>query len=234
MPTRFYIPATAEAVSGFTPAVDAGWEYSASLSRRNVSRTSSIADAMATLSVTDPDDDTSDRDYVLLQSISLELTAGQTITGGQAIKAQFRVSETDLGNNLFLALGIRVIAANGSTVQKTVLAVTRDNVEAATTLTNRQFSATSDATNYTTVAGDRLVFEIGMGGDPTSSRNHSFTIRFGDAAGSDLAEDDTSTTDNNPWVQLNDTLTFGASGSPGALVDGGLVKSKLVTGRLVV
>ena len=68
--------------------------------------------------------------------------------------------------------------------------------------------ATSAATNYTTVAGDYLVLEVGVGGDPAVGFNHESGMRFGDAAASDLPEDNTDTTDLNPWVQLTDTLTF--------------------------
>lgn len=109
---------------------------------------------------------------------------------------------------MFLAIGIRVIADNGSTVRKVVLDVTRDDVEMATTLTNRQFTATSATGNYVTQRGDRLVIEVGAGGDPTGSNPHDFTLRLGDSAASDLPENDTATTDDNPWIELTDTLTF--------------------------
>jgi hypothetical protein len=173
-----------------------------------VTRTVSIADAMATVSFVDATN--TDKDVLLRQYVSYPLVTGQTITGGQALKAQCRIAERLAGNNLFLTLGIRVIASDGSTVRKTVLAVTRDNTESATSLTNRAFTANSAATNYTTQAGDYLVIEIGAAGDPanTGGADHDFDLRLGDAAASDLAEDDASTSDNRPWVQLNDTLQF--------------------------
>src|SRR4029078_1005837 len=113
--------------------------------------------------------DSTDRDVCFRQYIT-PLAKGQTITGSQAIKFQLGAIETSNNNNVFVALGIRVIASNGSTVRKTVLAVTRYAVEvSSTTLTNRQFTATSAATNYTTVDGDYLVIEIGTAGDPSGS-----------------------------------------------------------------
>ena len=206
MATRLYLPASA-ASTPITPTPDAAWEDTSILARAMTS-TATIADPMATVAFDDAN--ATNRDVLFRQYISLPLTAGQTITGAQAIKAQARVSETDVANNMFLAVGIRII--NGTTVQKTVLAVTRDGTEATTSLTNRQFTATSAATDYTTVADDRIVIEVGMGGDPSlSDRSHDSSIRFGDAAAADLAEDDTSTTDDNPWIELTDTLTFGAS-----------------------
>jgi hypothetical protein len=109
---------------------------------------------------------------------------------------------------MFFALGIRIIAANGTTVQKTVLDVTRDGNAAATTLTNRLLTATSAATNYTTIAGDFIVAEFGMGGDPNAGSDHDSSIRFGDSAGSDLAENDSGTSDDRPWLELVDNLLF--------------------------
>ena len=207
MATRLYLPASA-AATPITPTPDAAWEDTSILARAMTS-TAVISDPMATVSFTDADE--TNKDILFRQWISEPLTAGQTITGSQALKAQVRGKEGGGGNNLFLTLGIRVIAANGTTVQKVVLAPTRDDVELATaTLTNRQFTATSAATNYTTVTGDRLCIELGTGGDPLTANNHNSDLRLGDAAASDLAENDTSTTDDNPWVQLTDTLTFGA------------------------
>lgn len=161
---------------------------------------------MATVSFADNDD--TNKDVLFRQYISQPLVAGQTITGAQSIKAQCRVAERNASCNMFLTLGIRVIASDGTTVRKTVLAVTRDNTEALTSLTNRQFTATSAATNYTTQAGDRLCIEIGTGGDPNNGSDHDSDLRLGDSAASDLAEDDASTSDFRPWVQLNDTLAF--------------------------
>jgi hypothetical protein len=214
MATRFYLRNTTDA-TGISPTPDAGWEVTASLVRA-VANTTSTADAMADVTDIDAEDDDTDRDYLSRQYVSAALTAGQTVTGSQALKAQCRCQENDAANNMFFAVGIRVIASDGTTVRKTVLAVTRDGVEmvvAPTAATNRQFTATSAATNYTTQTGDRLVIEIGAGGNPSSGGNHEYTLRLGDAAGADLAEDDASTTDNRPWVQLNDTLTFTAGTS---------------------
>jgi hypothetical protein len=148
---------------------------------------------------------------LFMSYLTAPLTAGQTVTGAQALKYQVRASETDLGNNLFVTMSCCVIASDGTTNRKTLVDA-QDSLEiAVTTLTNRQFTANSAATNYTTVAGDRLYFQIGVFGDPAGGKSHSSSMRVGDAAASDLAEDDASTTDNNPWFQLTDTLTFVAA-----------------------
>jgi hypothetical protein len=206
--TRFYLRQTAESTA-ISPTPDAGWEDVTAVARA-VARTGGLtSDPMATASFADATN--TDKDVLLRQYVSAPLVAGQTVTGSQALRAQVRCQERIAGNNLFLTVGIRVIAANGTTVQKTVAAVTRDATEIDNAaLTNRAWTATSAATNYTTVAGDRLVIELGAGGDPanTGGADHDFDLRLGDAAASDLAEDDSSTADNKPWVQLTDTLTF--------------------------
>jgi hypothetical protein len=205
MATRFYISAAAETVP-ISPTPDSAWEDTSILARV-LAVTAKRSNAMTTVSFSDVN--AANRDILFRQHISSALTVGQTITGAQAIKAQCRSFEDNAGNNLFMALGIRVLASDGTTVQKTVLSVTRDNVEASTvTLTNRQFTATSAATDYTTVAGDRLVFEIGMAGDPAIGLSHTSDMSFGDDAVFDLSEDDLTITAFNPWIELTDTLTF--------------------------
>jgi hypothetical protein len=178
---------------------------------------------MATVSFTD--NDATNKDILFRQYVSQPLEAGQTVTGSQALKGQCRVAERATSCNLFFTVGIRVIASDGSTLRKLVIAPTRDATEAATSLTNRQWTGTSAATNYTTQAGDRLVIEIGMAGDPNAGSDHDSDMRLGDAAGSDLAEDNASTTDNRPWVELTDTLAFvytaSASVSHGAATGSG-------------
>lgn len=204
MATKIYIPAINTPV-GISPAIDSAWEVS-SLLTRGIASTTKFGDALQTIAFSEGTN-VNNQDIIFAQLISAPLTVGQTITGAQALKAQCRVIETTSSNNMFLTVGIRVM--NGTTVQKTVLAVTRDNSEASnTTLQNRQFTANSAATNYTTVAGDRLVIEVGMAGTPAAGNGHSCSMRLGSNGASDLAEDNTTTSDDNPWVSLTDTLTF--------------------------
>ena len=148
------------------------------------------------------DANAANRDCLLAQLVTHStLRPNQRIAGAQALKFQCLCSETNAGNNLFLALGIRVISKTGA-VQKVVLAVTRDGTEiVATTLTNRQFTATSAAGDYFTQEGDRILFEVGAGGDPGVGLTHSYSLRLGDAT-YDLPEDDTATADGRPWIEF--------------------------------
>lgn len=205
MATRLYLPASIENTAGYEPGIDDDWE-DLIIPLYSVCRTNPINDAMADVQFLDSM--TADQDVIFRQYISLPLTAGQTVTGSQAIKLQVRCSEADAANNMHVALGVRILASDASTLRKSMLSVTRDGTEAATSLVNRQFTATSAATNYTTVSGDRLIIELGMAGDPTAGGSHTSILRLGDSAASDLPEDDSSTSDLRPWIEFADTWTF--------------------------
>lgn len=168
--------------------------------------TSHGSDAIGTITVTETS--STDKNLCVRQYVR-RLASGQTITGSQAVSFVARFQESGSGNNMNSAFGIRVIAGDGSTLRKEVLAVARESNEMSnTTLQSRNNTATSAATNYTTQEGDFLVIEIGGGGDPGGSSPHTFDISLGDNAASDLDASDVDTGADNPWAQLNDTLTF--------------------------
>src|SRR3990167_8928709 len=88
MATRMYLPAST-ITTDISPAVSSTWEATFSEFVRSVTRPTKIADAMATRTGTDADNN--DRDVVVGQWVSATpLTAGQTVTGSQALKAQMR------------------------------------------------------------------------------------------------------------------------------------------------
>lgn len=208
MATRFYFDSTAVAL--WSPSPGAEWEHTSQLVRRRLN-TVKAGSAMTTLATTvDGADHIADQDNLFLQAICPVPLGSQTI-GSQTIKLQVRCFESNAGNNLFVTLKLYLIDRTGAAVGSgTMLAITRDNVEITTsTLTNRQFTTTSSS--VTCPANSFLVVELGMGGLPTATggvQGHDGSMRIGDAAGSDLSEDDTSTTDNNPWLEFANTLTF--------------------------
>ena len=201
MATRFYLPSSGSAEVAVTPS--ASWGDTTQAESAKACVTAKIASALTT--ITSDDNNNADLDVLKQQYVS-DPIAAQTLSA-QTIKYQIRASEVDAGFNLFTAIGIRVVSNDGSSVVGTVIDVTRDGLELAVgTLTNRQFSATSGAVSASD--GDRIVIELGAGGDPAGGGDHDFSLRIGDAAGADLAEDDTSTTDNDPWVEFANTITF--------------------------
>jgi hypothetical protein len=201
--TRIYLPSTGSA--DISPAYDAGWEDT-TIASRLTAVTSTIASAMAT--VTFDDANTANRDILFRQYVLEWPLAAQTIIA-QTVKCQIRGSTPSPANNLMsMRYLVKVVSSDGSTVRGVLVgsAGTPRTFDALpTNLTNRSDSTTS--TSLAVLDGDRLVIEIGTGGDPGLSGAHDSSLGFGDSAVSDLPEDITTTTALNPWVEFADDLT---------------------------
>jgi hypothetical protein len=221
MATRFYLPSTGAAA--VSPAYDAGWEDT-SFAARLKAVTTRISSAFTT--VADNVNTKLDEDHLYRQYVSDPIPA-QTITA-QTIKVQIRAAESNAAANLFTSINIRVVSNDGSTFRTpAVVAMQRDDVEWASTLTNRGWSGTSSA--VVASANDRIVIEIGQGGDPTGGGNHNDgTMRIGDNSATDLPEDDTDTNDYNPWVEFAQTLfpTTYYQSNAGAITPSGTLVGK--------
>jgi hypothetical protein len=168
MATRHYLGAEAES----TPiafATQTGWENTSILARA-FGKTTKRGLAMTTVSFADTD--YTDKDILFRQYDLGELTPGQRILSeldNEAfVSICIRVAEEAATSNMKLAFGLRIMAANGTTVRATLVPVKRVSAEAsATELGSRWKFLAMDYVDYTTVAGDHAVLEIGMGGDPT-------------------------------------------------------------------
>lgn len=195
--TRFYLPsAGAAAVS---PGFDAGWEDT-SIATRLKTVTTKIASALTTVNFTDVD--TTDRDILFRQYVGDPLVA-QTINA-QNVRLQMRASETLATNDMFLTWVLKIVSNDGTTVRGVLVAIRRDGTELDTVLTNRGDLAT--IASLAILDGDRPVVELGTGGLPLTV--HSSSLRIGDADAADLPEDDTTTADNNPWLEFQQVLVF--------------------------
>jgi len=212
MPTRWYYRDEPAPITTHTHHAD--WEDTSILVRK---RAATIVNGTTELIFSFTDADLTNKDILFLQLVSELMEPGQTIIEFQTVKAQFMVREAFSVNNMFLTLGMRVINDNG-TVNYTMLPPLRDNVEAqhsASIYVNRQFTRGTGAIgDYSTVLGDRMVIEIGMGGTPSATGSHSSDIRVfnGFSSGADLPENDTDRSDTslyaNSWIEIEDTLTF--------------------------
>lgn len=204
MATRIYFPSTGAA--SITPAYDAGWESTGFAASRLQAVTTKIDSAMATTTI----DDTSNADQdVLIRSWILEEGLRAEPIVAQVVKIQFRCLEGAFAT-LKLAWLIKVVSPDGLTIRGTLVASggapKRDGTNMATSLTNRGDSTT--CAEVIPEAGDFLVFEIGAGGTSAGS-GHDPALRYGDVAASDLPEDDTTTTDDNPWIEFANDILFG-------------------------
>ena len=204
MATRLYLRSTDGC--DVEPTPDAGWDDILSLYDSMCCSTEKISSAMTTVVVTGNDDQT-DGDYLIFQWVSDPLVA-QTIQA-QTIKLQMRASEISANNNLVLSACVRVVSNDGSSVTGTLLEVTRDSLELTTSLVNRQFSET--CSEVVVGEDDRVVIEVGQGGDPSPQGEHDGALSVGDDSGTDLPENDTETGAFNPWLEFaTDTLEFAA------------------------
>lgn len=201
--TKFYLPSTGNA--DISPTDDAGWSHLASgvLGPLNAV-TTKIGSAMATISYADTD--TSSRVIRFGMWVSAALPA-VTITA-QTVGISVKCSETDTSNNMYLYLKIWV-ATPALAERGVILALQSDDTEAPTTIGSRYHSATSG--QVIASGGDRIVFEIGMAGDPGVG-DHDSSMIFGDDAATDLDASDGDTGTDNPWINFTQDL-FGDSGS---------------------
>lgn len=214
MATRFYLPSsTSLGVAG--PTAGAEWEHVNPTKPVRLMDTAKANTAFASLAYApDAADHIADQDALFITYISRPLTSGQTISA-QTINLTMICAEDNAGNNVFLTWKVYLCDYMMTTAGSTILAIRRDGTECATTLTNRTDSATSSS--VTTANGDRIVLELGLGGLPVATsqvQGHNGTLRLGDNNASDLAANDTATTDANPWFEFaTTTLTFRSSAS---------------------
>lgn len=204
MATRFYLPSTGAAAVSPTP--DTGWEVTTGFDRI-AAVTTKITSAMTNKSI--PTTSTVNGDVLARQYVSAAISA-QTISG--TVKAQMRALK-NTADPLNDAMGMRVVSNDGTTVTGTFLAVASYKATAMNTaLRNKTYADGDTITSVTANANDRIVIELG--GREPSGDVVGGQINFGDDSGTDLAEDETTTTANNPWVEFSATITFATSGPP--------------------
>jgi hypothetical protein len=207
MATRIYMESTtaAPAISPTTP----DWDTNAQLTRV-IGSTTKTGSAMATVETTS--DGTAAYDSVHRQIIFGPLAA-QTITG--TFIGQCRGLEQGTGLNARHRVVIRVIGAD-LTVRGTAGTITGPEFD-ATTLTNSPLAAIPPTTLTDTdaQAGDYLVIEVGP--RYTTALAQYARQRFGSAGGTDLPEDSSTTTDNNPWIQFSMDIALQGGGGASLL-----------------
>jgi hypothetical protein len=197
--SRAFLPSSG--TPSVSPAFASIWESTGSADRMTMvlAKTGTTA-ATKTISV-------DNQDCLFRQYVSEPLAAGCVFTAGDFIKGQIRCSEVNTDANQTIVYSFRVYSEDGST-QRVLLRGGTESTEFATTLTNISITNTV-ANSYTTVDGDRLVFEVGANRG-SALRNGSMS--FGDVAGSDLPEDETTTTALDPWIEFpSTTLTLKAT-----------------------
>lgn len=207
MATRLYFRENGSVA--ITPAVDATWNPTASPFLRAALANAPVAgDVLANISAVS----TVGGVRCYRQYISLPMTAGHTFNTGVTYKCYAQARESAADDNIRSRLGVRIVSLDGTTVRHTVLAVADYSTatEWNTALRAKAF-ADGDAGvgSYVTVAGDRLVVEIGHA--DSAGVSITGTLRLGaEATGvTDLLENETATAATlRPWFETSLNLTF--------------------------
>ena len=202
--TRFYYHSSGGQYEG-APAYDSAWEVTSAV---GIGRTRTIRTGTAMTNYTSGASSVV-QDILIGQLISDPIGA-QTISG--TVKGQARCKESNGGMNAYTAVCIRVVSNDKSTVRGTLLSVT-NGTSASTELaatgsgTNRYFPASTALTAVTTQNGDRIIIELGAR-QTANSNNRTVSLVGGDDSATDLAEDESTTTANNPWIEFSQDIKF--------------------------
>ncbi|MBI5146560.1 MAG: fibronectin type III domain-containing protein, partial [Thaumarchaeota archaeon] len=206
-PTRLYF--SAAATSAVNPAFDS-WGESDSSARRQMLSAKSASEALALgtrLGWTSGNNQL-DRQYV-----SDPMNAGISFSA-TTIKMQLACREFNTADNSVPRLSAKIVSQDGTTVRQTLLPIanygtTSEYINNAS-LRNAQFANGDTLTGtYATVAGDRLVIEIGH--SDAGGATPEAQCRYGAPSGtSDHGENNSETTSLVPWVEFSNTITFQA------------------------
>lgn len=210
MATRFYYDsATSPSVS---PSFSAEWDTTPSAIRRvlNAARGSS---ALADFSANEISSSTSNLDILIAQFVSEPI--GVTNFNGMTIKGRIRAFETNALANHRAQVIVKLVPGDGSGSGTVVYAgdLTTGSTDPTSefvldVLTNRQFprGASVNCANVTSANGDRIVVEVGYRAHNTRSNIFGAAIRIGENDATPLPEDETTTTDNHPWIEFSGTI----------------------------
>lgn len=217
MATRFYLPNTG--ATEVNPAALGGWTVTTSFDRIALV-TTKVTSAMTSKSLAVSNSSGVWFYRLYRQFTSVPLLA-QTISG--TLKGQIRANENNNNVNGNVALSAFVVNNDGTILRGTFFdqfsnesSAARPPELALNTNTNRAFRDTASSaalalTNVDAQYGDRICLEVGVSYNSAAANNG--TLVFGDDSGTDLAEDDTTTTANNPWVEFSQTLNFWTKGA---------------------
>lgn len=215
MATRLYFGLTAPPIS---PTADSSWEVTSNLTRRVLERgkdaDTSVSVSLETLSgSTNSNSPAGAVDVLVAQYVSAPLSGNQTISG--AIKGQMRALEGVATQDSRLQTVIRVVSGNGTTVRGTLIA---SNASALSNEFNTSFrnvkiplGGSTVPTSVNALDGDRIVVEIGWRKHESATTSRTAQFSSGNPDGSDLPEDETTTTAGTPWIEFADNLVFAST-----------------------
>lgn len=217
MATRFYLSSTA--THSLTPGFDGGWTRTADADRRVMSTTK---DSSAETSKTFFANGTAAANASACnrQYLSAPLAIGTAFVTSDTMKCYIRCQESAANDNLNRApVAVKVLASDGTTIRATLKSLGAygpNTTEWGTSLASKAvLDGDALAANYTTVAGDRLLIELGGQVDATGGTSVTGTQSFGANNASDIAESEGVTTVLNAWFEVSRTFVFDSPVFPG-------------------
>lgn len=215
MATRLYLAAGIAPDAAITPAF-AAWTASGSAVRRIMvpqavaSEYAQYIDALADGAAVSS---TAGQSTAHRQYISLPMVAGVTfVNAASTFTCQIMGLESAANDNIINRVRcVKVVSRDGGTLRATLIALgnAASVVEWNTAMRGLTFlNATAVGAGYVTVAGDRLVLEVGH--NDTAGVSISGTMRFGITGQTgDLGVNETDTTTTlRPWLESSVNLTF--------------------------
>ena len=210
MATRFYLSSTSSPT--VTPGF-AAWTRTTEGDRRRMSpvKDSSAMTSKTMWAGTSP---AANASALNRQYVSNPMDAGIAFTVAQTIKGVLRCMESGTDDNINRQpICVKVYSADGLTLRATLLALLHYGPNTTEwisgTLTSKQLSTGTVFTSaYTTVAGDRLVVEIGGQVSSAGGTSVTGTQSFGSNGASDLLENEAQTAALNPWIEVSTNITF--------------------------
>lgn len=144
------------------------------------------------------------------QFISKPMAASIVFDSTTTYELCMRASESSTSANAFNLFGVAIVSEDGTTVRDKFDALEKDGTEYSTSLTARaNIRNGTSGLNYTTVAGDRIVLEVGW--DQDGSGSYSISQSLGNTGAFLSGDGDTSIL--APWIEFSNTITFNAEGS---------------------
>ena len=197
--TRFYLPSTT-VTPPISPGFNAGWDETSDADRRSMFTTKQST-AFTDKSITTA---LSVGQTLFRQYISIPLAA-QILSS--PVYIYVRAMETLGTLNAVSQIVLKVVSADGSVVRGTLLDLGDfgGGTEFNTSLRNKSFADGDVPTSVTTLDGDYLVLEIGISHAAVIDVS---AINFGDTSDTDLPEDETTTSADNPFLVLGQTVLF--------------------------
>ena len=204
MATRLYLKSTGAAP--VSPTYGAGWANT-TLAARLAMQTTRITSADTPVfcsSQAAP----SNEDWLVRQYVSGQYGA-QTTSG--TIKGQIQIFADD--TSAYTVISAYVVSADGTTVRGSLLAetVSANAAPATGTRTNRYTPASTAISAVEMQNGDRIVVEVGFRLNGTTIQAG---LQIGDPSGTDLPENETGTSVNNPWVEFSMDFAAYAAAMP--------------------